>query len=390
MRGFSWIFVCLLSFIFGTACVGRINAPTPILPTLTPASTLNTGPIILFAVDDDLWQTTLYGNQVDRITDGRILNWGMGQGDDWLLAAKWRPPQASPDGRWITVSPTGRDIILVDVATGVQQQVSLPGAPVATWSPDSRYFAYSPDSSVSSSSDDLYLYDIQTQQSRHLLQLDKDDGVGIVSIVWSPDGRFIAFGCCFNADTNNGAFTGKVQQIEVATGNIETVREMWSSIGGGYPELCWTVDGPMILESIKEEVDGSFPCSYRQRVNTKSPDGDLMVSLSPASLDDAFWTGPSLLTIKMSLTDSVLWQYEIEENVKRIAWSPDSQYLFLDNDQNSSPIWRVKADGLSELEIVVDDGYLLDVIAQSLFEKQSLSYSKFYRLMFPAHPPISK
>lgn len=371
MRGFLWarVSIYLLTCIFGTACgiKTEMNLTTPIPSTATPTPTLIFEPIILFAADDDLWRTDFYGNHVERLTDGGILNWHMERGDDWLLAAKWRPPQVSPDGRWIAFSSTGRNTVLIDVATGVHQQVSGPGAPIFTWSPDSRYFAYSPDSSLTPTSDDLYLYDVQNQQSQHLLQLDKDDGVGIVSIVWSPDSRFIAFGCCFTTDTgNDGTFTGKIQQLEITTGDVEAVGEIWSSIGGGSAELCWTVDGPMMLKSIKEKerIDGNLPCSYRRRSEIRSPDGNLLASLSPVSSDDEFWTGPSLLTIKMTSTDSVLWQREIEESVRRIAWSSDSQYLLLDNNQNRSPIWRITADGLSELEVIVDDGYLLDVISQ--------------------------
>ena len=212
------------------------------------------------------------------------------------------------------------------------------------------------------------MYDVQNQQSHHLLQLKKDVGVGIVSVVWSPDGRFIAFGCCFTADTDtsNGTFTGEVQQIEIATGDVEAVGEMWSSIGGGSAELCWTVNGPMMLESIEEteRIDGNFPCSHKRRADTKSPDGNLLASLSPISSDDEFWIGPSLLTIKITSTDGVLWQHEIEESVKRVSWLPDSQHLLLDDNQNHSPIWRNRVNELSELEVVVDDGYLLEVVPQ--------------------------
>lgn len=362
-----WACICLLTSIIGTACNIKNN-----LPTTTPATSAFVSPtsdslVVLFAADDDLWRTDVSGSNLEQLTDGRILNWNIENGNDWLLAARWRPPQISPDGRWIALSSTGREVILVDVTTQKQSQIPGPGAPIVTWSPDSRYFAYSPDSSLAGTSDDLYLYDIQKQQSRRLLQLEKDVGVGIVSIVWSPDGRFLAFGCCFTADTSTGLFTGKIQQVEIATGNMEVVGEMWSSVGGGSPELCWTANGPLPGEAIeeKDKIDGN-PCSVKNRYESDatSPDGNLLASLSPTSPDDTLWTGSSLLTVKEISTDSLVWQREVEPGTKRVFWSPDSQYLLLDDDRNHSPIWRIKADGSSELEIIVKDGYLLEIIPQ--------------------------
>ena len=46
-----------------------------------------------------------------------------------------------------------------------------------------------------------------------------------------------------------------------------------------------------------------------------------------------------------------------------IQWSADERYPLLEDDPDDSPIWALSADGSGELEVVVDDGYLLGVVA---------------------------
>jgi hypothetical protein len=46
-----------------------------------------------------------------------------------------------------------------------------------------------------------------------------------------------------------------------------------------------------------------------------------------------------------------------------VAWSPDGTYILLDDSQARSPIWRFPADGTGEPEVVVENGYLLDMVA---------------------------
>lgn len=45
-----------------------------------------------------------------------------------------------------------------------------------------------------------------------------------------------------------------------------------------------------------------------------------------------------------------------------VGWSPDGQYLFLDDGRGDSPIWRLPAGGRGELEAIIDDGYLLAIV----------------------------
>ena len=52
----------------------------------------------------------------------------------------------------------------------------------------------------------------------------------------------------------------------------------------------------------------------------------------------------------------------------RLFWSPDGAYLLLDGPDTTgeftrplSPIWRLAADGMGELEVLVEGGYLVEV-----------------------------
>lgn len=55
----------------------------------------------------------------------------------------------------------------------------------------------------------------------------------------------------------------------------------------------------------------------------------------------------------------------------RIFWSPSGTYLLLDGPDTTVeftrpllPIWRLAADGMEELEVMVDSGYLMAVVPQ--------------------------
>jgi len=272
-------------------------------------------------------------------------------------ATMYRPPQVSPDGRWISLSRTGLDLVLVNVASHTQKKLPRPGAPIVAWSPDSCFFAYVPESTTDDN--DLYLYDVEAGRAERLLRLKSGEWGDIRNVVWSPDNRFIAFACCFESQATTGDATGQIRRIEVATGQMDTVGEVKTSVASGS-QLCWTVDGHVTVDP-----DQGVRCSYRRRLPIAlSPDGTLSASLSPLSPDDAWWTGPSALTVTKASTNEVVWQREMAGNTKKVFWSPDGSYLILDDDGNCSPIWRTKADGTGDVETILEDGFLLDVVLQ--------------------------
>ena len=338
-----------------SACVPRLPGPAA-TSARVPSSTLSRCPAILFARERDLWRTDLDGGVVEQLTEGRKLHWRPGA-DDWWVEFLSRPVQVSPDGRWITTLPQ-YERILVEVTTHALVRLPGPGAAIVDWSPDSRYLAYA---RRRGSDDGLYVYDVQQGQATELLDLPiADAGAGIENVVWSPDGRFIGFSCCFTIPTDvyTGTLVGEIRQIEVATRQMETVGETQSHVGASSP-LCWTPEGQPTTDR-----DRGVRCSYERSLPTAvSPDGTKRASLGPSPPGDP-WTGGSRLTVGEAATGEVLWPLEIPETVQTLTWSPDGEYLLLDDRLDRSPIWRIKSDGSGELETIVDDGFLLGVVAE--------------------------
>ena len=46
----------------------------------------------------------------------------------------------------------------------------------------------------------------------------------------------------------------------------------------------------------------------------------------------------------------------------RSRWSPSGDYLLLDNNELGTPIWRISAEGTGEVEVVIENGLLLDAL----------------------------
>jgi dipeptidyl aminopeptidase/acylaminoacyl peptidase len=322
-------------------------AATAILETAVPETI--SADYVLFALNDDLWRTGIQGDEVEQLTENKTMNWQMNPMGEWWLAAVTRPPKASPDGRWIALS-TGEEVVLIDVRQ--RTQIGLPGADtdLVAWSHDSNHLAYVPNHAR------VYVYDLTDQAAlpRRLLELSN-----ITSIVWSPDNQYVAIGCCFEGGQDE-IHRGQIKQIHATSGQIETVGELWLSLGGGSPPLCWTNEND--VKQVELDTDYSSYCSTMPSMPAISPDGNLRAYLQPASPDDIYWSGPSLLVVEDVQTATPLWQRELEENIKILKWSPENDYLFLDNDQLHSSIWRVGIEDSSALEVIVNDGFLLDVI----------------------------
>ena len=71
---------------------------------------------------------------------------------------------------------------------------------------------------------------------------------------------------------------------------------------------------------------------------------------------------PRPLTVIDPATGVVGWQRELPVGLFPVGWSPDGQFILLDDAAVASPIWRLAADGTGELEVVVEDGRLVELI----------------------------
>ncbi len=354
--------VILLCVVFCVACAAETNLPaTTPLPEQTTPPQSGTGPVFLFARDDDLWRMDVQAERVERLTEDGLLNWGVTKSPDWQMAVAYRPPQVSPDGRWISLSRTGRDLVLVNVETKKWEQIPELGAPLVAWSPDSRYMAYQGHEAflmLRRQNDDLYVYDLQEQEASLLVSYDKDACCTIASLVWSPEGTQIGYGCCFETDEATGISTGLIQQLEFSTGKITTTGQIKSSIGGGTQPLCWTQDGKLTTDAAPGEA---IRCSTPPPTGNISPDGTLAASLASAS-SDGHGQGTSVVMITDTNSGEVVRELELGITATKVIWSLDGRYLLLDDREPNSPIWRINVDGTVATEEIVSDGYLLNRI----------------------------
>lgn len=323
-------------------------------PTTVPSKTL------LFARDDDLYRTDLEGRTVERITTGGVLGWGMrNAGDDWRINALVAPPRVSPDGRRIAFSPDGDTLLVVDTHEPTGTPLAIAGSAVFAWSPDSHRLAYSMHEGGVERAQ-LMVYDFVTGAA---IPLPANLTADISALAWSPDGSRIAFGCCFEEDLSDtgeylGTLTGQLKTVVLATGQAEMVSSLWRSIAGGIQPFCWTSDLQVIGLEAGNEPQLESSCST-QADSSISPDGQrrFYVRVPP----DATAADPGQLVVEDKSGE--LWQHELEGDLWPVAWSPDGNYILLDDSYDQhSPIWRIPANGAGEPELIIDDGYLLAVI----------------------------
>jgi len=332
-----------------TAVPPTTSPATATLETATPATI--SGDYVLFARNDDLWRTDFQGTAVAPLTENKTLNWQLNEGDEWRLVALARPPRVSPDGRWVAV-PTREKVILIDVARQTQIELPGPSADLVAWSPDSNHLAYVTNHAA------VYVYDLTNQAAspHRLVELSN-----INHLVWSPDNQQVAISCCFEGEEGE-PHDGQIKRIDTASGEMETAGELWLSLAGGSPPICWLNDKE--VKQVEGDIASSPYCSTMVRsISAVSPDGRLRAYLQPASPDDSSWTGPSLLVVEDMQTATPLWQYELLENITIVRWSPNNTSLFLDNQQSHSPLWHIALNASDPPTVIVEDGYLIDVIA---------------------------
>jgi len=338
-----------------------ISARTGLLTGLTTGVRLP-GLSVLFARDDDLYRANVAGDLVERLTENEALGWGMGaDGDDWWMTARWLPPRVSPDGNWIAFSPDGRRMYLAGVGDPTVRALPLTGSQFYAWSPDSRWLVYATQNDDAERGQ-LNVYDLYDDRATPMLNEIVPD---IKGLAWSPDGRRLAFGCCFEAEYSAagdylGASIGQLRVMDLVTGQIEIAGELRSTIAGGLERFCWTADN-RIGQSVEEGAEWSAQCS--------TPSDGYWIAFSPdgqrrAYVNDATGLEPAGVR-QLVVADAAageLWRRDLPGDRWPLGWSPDGAYVLLDDTANHTPIWRLPADGTGELEVIVEDGHLLGVV----------------------------
>ncbi len=324
---------------------------------------MSTGPglpglALLLARDDDLYRADAQGRVVERLTEGGALGWGMAAGGDWWIKAKSLPPAVSPDGHRIALSPDGRRVTLVAVGDPKSLEPLAPGSSIFAWSPDSRLLAYVARED-GAAVDQLMIYDTYKATAAPLMA---EGAPEITSLAWSPDGFRVAFGCCFedgdSAAGEPGTAGGRLR-VAYLGGQVSTVGALWRSVAGGTQTFCWTEDRQ--VKPIEGAAGATGHCSSPPDRNV-SPDGQRRFDVFiPPQPDPAVETVYQLVVEGPASGET--WRRDLPAGLWPIAWAPDGDYLLLDDTLSHSPIWRLRADGTGDLEVVIADGYLLDVVA---------------------------
>jgi len=323
--------------------------------TTANAAIIDSGAYFFFARDADLWRARPDGSDIEQLTFGGLFQ--RDPNDDNIVFL--HNPLVSPDGRFITFSNDFETLYLVDI-TGAQpvQPLSARSDEVA-WSPDSQQMAYLDPQGT------IILLDVATGVLTTLANQPRFD---VGNPVFAPDGRSLAYSCCFVWQDSTAI--GDIRVITLASGQEDTVGETWSSIGGGSPSLCWI--GPGEVTTV-DKIQADYPdyCSHSYKgSSTISPDETQQLSLGLLSTDDNVYF--RRLIVRNTATDEVVWQRDFDMILRWVSWSPDGPLLFLHvagdafwprNGTSDDAIYALAADGNGELLLVLENAVLLDVIA---------------------------
>lgn len=314
---------------------------------------------MLFAYEDDLWKVDLDGqNGRQRLTADGILNWSVGE--DFFMASEYRRVFLSPDGCWAAFSHTGLDLVLLNVENKSLTRIPGPGAAAVDWSPNSHSLTFVAEKQQPNGFDDLYVYDIESGELRQVLHLKNKNDWGMIrknSMIWSRDGRSIGFLCNFK-DNHSGQFC----RYDLASDTWQVTSPL-QHMGIYTIWLCWTADRELTsnpkegVHCVRSGEPGQYDWSFSQ-------DGRYILELERVLTNNAFsLTDPVRIRLYLSGNNKIVWQKELDLPLRRAIWAPDGTSLFLDDDQDGTPIWKMPADGSSTPEVWLENGYLIGATA---------------------------
>ncbi len=344
-----------------------------------------------------------------------------GIGDDPGAHFHANPPQVSPDGRWLiehaAAGETTGNWRLFDATTGELIATGSGQARLSpTWSPDSVAFAFLDQSGIC-----VYAVESASEACAPVVDFDGTVVENLIGAAYSPDGSHIALAqadpsapCCrvtvwlFALDGSEAFAIGAYEMPPQATSAemfawtadgrllIKTVEPDMNSILYSLTDLPTITysrpvhdilpDGRWVLYRSGEVGDVSGVVVYDLPTNEAcpraipgsnnwawSPDGTQLAFL----LNCAAATESSWVYVLDAATGDVQWAQALPRPAEalypldRLFWSADGAYLLLDGPDTTveftrplSPIWRLAADGTGELEVLVESGYLVDVIPQ--------------------------
>lgn len=387
------------------------SAPaTQLIETIEPTDTPNapredqSGPLnavlLYYGSDGHLYRASLLRGVGERLTTQPLE--GADDPDAVASIVSHRPPRVSPDGLWLALNGNWGGMAALNLTTGEPIGVGRGRAMLApSWSPDSQYLAYL------TQDDRLCIHDFSGGPDNCPFQ-----SIGLQDAIWSPSGSTIAVAvvdplaegsadCCTGKVWLVDAFSGEAVEVGAYATGFESVPGesiAWLADGSGlvikktdtgqgaiyrladqtiagFPEPILSIlpDGRFILHPSgivrNVETGAMFPligvgdCAGTPSLpHAWSSDGAWLAYTPLCTAEGVTSPGPDTLYVVEMASGEVLWQQELPEALSLVDWSPDGEYILLNNSGVPPSIWRIRVDGTGEPELVVEDGYLLTVV----------------------------
>ncbi len=351
------------SLVAGFALRGTEGATKIINCEATNSTTSPTGVTVPYGI--------ILESRFDSLVSVTSVNPDGGGTSDSLRSVSW-----SSDGRYLAVvgnivGATGNDLFVYRfdrMTEGLVQvaAVNPDGGSVTDdmhtvqWSPDGTYVAVGGDIGDTTGNDlFVYKFDRTTETLTQVASVNPDDGSAsefVLSVNWSPDGRYLAVGGIVSGTTNKDLFVYKFDRVAETLTQVTAVNpdgggtndEIWTlqwSPNGIYLAAAGTVGGATnndlfiykfdrttetLAEIISLNPDGGSTSDDMRALNW-SPDGHYLAV--GGAVGDT--TGADLLIYKFDQSRETLTQVtsvnpdggSTGDIVESINWSPDGKYL---------------------------------------------------------------
>jgi Tol biopolymer transport system component len=253
----------------------------------------------------------------------------------------------------ISVAPAAGTLTVTSRLLG---KIDRPAYALGTMSRDGRYFPILDDK------DDLWLFDISSGTRRLLIPKDKERNAYVEGLVFSPDGKLLAY----------ATYSNKTDKYELRLGTMAAAAKDSRSVLSG--EFAWidprdlSPDGTLVLANIQRETRGAV-----ELVLVSTRDGSIRSLASPrpvlGSLRAGFSFDGRFIAADMRVGDTTgsdIAVFEVngprEASIVKhrahdvfVGWSPDgSRVIFASDRAGANGLWaqRVRngeADGGPEL-----------------------------------------
>ncbi len=311
---------------------------------------------IFYVSGGDLWCSDLEGENALQLTEDDALDLVApppASGVNTTLSSICKP-SVSPDGLWVSYHPRtefGSTMVLIPTVKGVSTR-RIDNTCYGVWSPDSTRLAYTPHMDIESV---IYVYDVYTHNRISYYPPDNENTWYFANpLLWAPDGQALFFRGTTEPlnteDTEIDYNIHNVIRLDIQTGISQVVGTVRTSIASSQT-FCLDSKG-----NFTTDIENGAICS-KDRNYPISPNGLWIYQVS----SEAQNTTISMMDVERN----VIWERELDfgTSQSRVHWSLDGEYLLIDDYSMTTPIWRLASDGSSELEQVVDEGYLLDVVS---------------------------